>query len=163
MVRRVTDAQRSTAVYVKRRFRCSWLPEIPGEYSATLDKKCAGFAQADRAGDCRKFPFSQTSADQETKGKSRDSERAAGIALGLGSLGDSLPQRELLSGDTNSLGVAARRLLHFVNPIPCLLAVLVYPVAHVRHGERGTLDWGLQCKKHSLSTRSSLSPIWTRL
>src|SRR5438309_11888415 len=75
---------------------------------------------------------SQTSADQETKGESRDSERAAGIALGLGSLGDSLPQRELLSGDTNSLGVAARRLLYFVNPIPCLLAVLVYPVAHVR-------------------------------
>lgn len=46
---------------------------------------------------------------------------------------------------------------------PCLLAVLVYPVAHIRHGERGTLDWGLQCKKHSLGTRSSLSPIWTRL
>ena len=109
-------------------------PEIPCEYSATLDKKCAGFAQADRAGDCRKFSFSQTSADRETKGKSRDSERAAGIALGLGSLGDSLSQRELLSGDTNSLGVAARRLLHFVTPIPCLLAVLVYSFAHARHG-----------------------------
>ena len=104
--------KRSEAVYVKRRFRCSWLLEVPGEYSATLDKKCAGFAQADRAGDCRKFPFSQTSADQETKGESRDSERAAGIALDLGSLGDSLPQGELLSGDTNPLGVAARWFLH---------------------------------------------------
>jgi hypothetical protein len=68
-----TDAERSTAVYVK--------PEIPGEYSATLDKKCAGFAPADRTGDCREFPFSQTSANQETKGKSRDSERAAGFAI----------------------------------------------------------------------------------
>lgn len=37
---------RSKAVYVQRRFRCSWLLEVPGEYPAALDKKCAGFAQA---------------------------------------------------------------------------------------------------------------------
>ena len=47
-------------------------------------------------------------------GESRNSERAAGIALGLGSLGDSLPQGELLSGDTNPLGVAAGWLKWFV-------------------------------------------------
>ena len=47
--------------------------------------------------------------------KGRHSERAAGFALGLGSLGDSLPQGEFLSRDTNPLGVAAGRLLHFVN------------------------------------------------
>jgi hypothetical protein len=39
-------AQRSKAVYFKRTFRCSWIPEIPGEYPATLDKECAGFAEA---------------------------------------------------------------------------------------------------------------------
>lgn len=61
-------------------------------------------------------------ADQETKSKSRDSELAAGTALGLGSLGDSLPQGELLSRDTNPLGVAAGRLLHFVIPVWCPLA-----------------------------------------
>jgi len=51
---------------------------------------------------------------QETKGKSRHSERAAGFALGLGSLGNRISQGELLSGDTNPLGIAAGRLLHFV-------------------------------------------------
>ena len=100
-------AQRSKAVYVQRGFRGSRLPKVPGEYSTALDKKCARFAQTDRAGDFREFPFSQTSADQQTKGKGRHSERPAGIALGIGSLGDSLPEGELLSRDTNPLGVAA--------------------------------------------------------
>jgi putative SOS response-associated peptidase YedK len=55
------------------------------------DRQLFAFAGLwDRAGDCRRFPFSQTSADQETKGKSRHSERAAGFALGIESLGDSL-------------------------------------------------------------------------
>jgi hypothetical protein len=30
LVRRVTDAERSKAVYIKRRFRGSGLPEVPG-------------------------------------------------------------------------------------------------------------------------------------
>ena len=46
-------------IYVKRGFRGSRLPELlRGEYSAALDKQCAGFSQADRAGDCREFSFS---------------------------------------------------------------------------------------------------------
>src|SRR5713226_1340828 len=99
LVRRVDDAERSKVVYLKRRFCCSRLSKIPSEYSTALDKKCAGFAQAYRAGDCRGFPLSQTPADQETKGKSRDSERAEGVTRGLGSLGNSLPQGEFLSWD----------------------------------------------------------------
>jgi len=114
--RRTTDAESSKTVFIERRFRCSWLPEVPGEYPASLDKKCAGFKEADRAGDRRRFPFAQKSADQETKSKSRYSERPAGIALDLGSLGNSLPQRKLLPGDTNPLGVAAGRLLKSVDP-----------------------------------------------
>jgi hypothetical protein len=84
--------------------------------------------------------FSQTSADQETKGKSRDSERAAGIALGLGSLADSLPQRELLSGDTNSLGVAGR----------------------LKHVVKMDMNWRGKCKEHNWGTSLSLSPTWTK-
>src|SRR5215469_8109594 len=38
------------------------------------------------------------------------------FAVGIGSLGDSLSQREFLSGDTNPLRVATRRLLQSVDP-----------------------------------------------
>jgi hypothetical protein len=116
-MRRLTNAQKSKAVYVKRWFGGSRLPEVSGEHPASLDKKCAGFAQAYRAGNCRKFPFSQAPADQETKGESRDSGCAAGIALGVGSLGDGLSERKLLSGHTNPVGVAAGGLFQFVNRI----------------------------------------------
>jgi hypothetical protein len=67
-IQEVGDAQRSKTIHFKRWLRCSWLPEVPGEYPASLDKKCTWFAQAHRAGDCRGLPFSQTSADQETTG-----------------------------------------------------------------------------------------------
>jgi hypothetical protein len=52
-------------------------------------------------------------------------------------MGNSLPQRELLSGDTNLLGVAAGRLFHLVTitqrftgylrPVPILSDVLSTP------------------------------------
>jgi hypothetical protein len=41
-MRRIEDAERSKTVYIKRRFRCSWLPEVPGEYPASLDKNARG-------------------------------------------------------------------------------------------------------------------------
>jgi hypothetical protein len=71
VVRRVEDAERSKAVYLKRRFRRSRLSKIPSEYSTALDKKRAGFAQTDRARDCREFPFAQTFASSQTKGTGR--------------------------------------------------------------------------------------------
>jgi lactoylglutathione lyase len=111
---RLGYAEGSKAIYVQRRFSGSRLPEVPGKYPASLDKKCAAFAQAYGARNCRGLPFTQTFADWQTKGASCNSERAERLALGLGSLGDSLPQGELLSWHTNPLRVAARWLLHFV-------------------------------------------------
>ena len=59
--------------------------------------------------------------DQETESKSRDSERAAGFALGIASLGGRLPQGEFLSWDTNPVGIAARWFLHSVGSVTCPL------------------------------------------
>src|SRR5262249_19729195 len=85
------------------------------KYRANIPPRWIKNARGSRK-DRRRFPFAQKSADQETKSKSRYSERAARIALGIASLGNSLSQGEFLSRYTNPLGIAAGRLLKSVDP-----------------------------------------------
>ena len=79
-----------------------------------MDRKCADLAEARGARDCRGSSFIHAVEEEPAEGTSGHSKRAEGIASGVESLGDRLPEGEFLSRHSRSPGVTTEWLLEVV-------------------------------------------------
>src|ERR1700730_14949783 len=110
----VEDAKGSQALFVMFWIGRTRFLEVPGEHSASMDKKCSEVTQADRAGDRGRASLGKEYSEESPPGASCPKECQQAIQSGVESLGDSLQQGKFLSRDPYSSGATAEGLFEVV-------------------------------------------------